>query len=115
MKTIAFSALAVALLTVSFQPASATTGPSGISLPKCPDSVVGVSSKYRVYVTAAQLKAQEPNMTADQFKAWMDKNSIKLMCKGQAVAFGAQPITSKNPKIPTAGGVGNANDLGGVR
>jgi hypothetical protein len=54
-------------------------------------------------------------MTADQFETWMHKNNIKLMCKGQAVAFGASPITSKNPKIPTAGGVGNANDLGGVR
>ncbi len=115
MKTIVFSALAIALLTVSLQPASATTGPNGISLPKCPDSVVGVSSKYRVYVTKEQLLAQEPKMTADQFETWMHKNNIKLMCKGQAVAFGASPITSKNPKIPTAGGVGNANDLGGVR
>ena len=88
-----------------------------IPLPKClpGDIPVGVSGKYRVYVTAEQLKAQEPNMTADQLKAWMSKNDIKIMCKTQALAFGASQVTSKPPRIPTLGGTGNANDPGGVR
>jgi len=117
MKTALFSAVAAALLAVTFQPAGATTSDSSMNLPKCPhsDSVVGVSTKYRVYATKAQVQAAVPNMTVSQFKAWMAKHNIQLMCKSQAQAMSYTQTTSKNPMAPILGGVGNATDTGGMR
>jgi hypothetical protein len=65
------------------------------SMPKCAagDSVVGVNTATKMYMTGAQMKAASANLTPEQKQAMMQKNHVKLMCKSQATAMGAKPMT----------------------
>jgi hypothetical protein len=65
------------------------------SMPKCAagDSIVGVNTSTKMYMTAAQMKAASANMTPEQKQAMMQKNHVKMMCKSQAVSMGAKPMT----------------------
>lgn len=120
MKTVIISAFAALLLSASFQPAQASDikDPTLAAMaPRCAksDTVAALSPAYRLFVTEDQVKAQAGKITPDQFVAWMKKNNIKLVCTSQALAAGAHQVTSRPPRLPTPGGMGNANDLGGVR
>jgi hypothetical protein len=63
-------------------------------MPKCAagDSVVGVNTSTKMYMTGAQMKAASANMTPEQKQAMMQKNHVKMMCKSAATAMGAKPM-----------------------
>lgn len=65
------------------------------SMPKCAagDSVVGVNTSTKMYMTGPQMKAASANMTPEQKQAMMQKNHVKMMCKSAATAMGAKPMT----------------------
>jgi hypothetical protein len=94
--------LALAAIVLSSHVALAQTSGSSMqsssmmsSMPKCAsgDSVVAVNTSTKMYMTMAQVKAATANMTPAQKQAMMAKNHAKMMCKSQATAMGAKPMT----------------------
>jgi hypothetical protein len=86
--------LGACLMFVSAQPSSAQM--ASAMMPKCAssDPAVGVNMTTKMYMTQAQMKAKSAGMTMAQKQAMMKKNNVKLMCKSQAAAMGAKPMTS---------------------
>ena len=95
-------ALAIGMLVAYAQPVAAQSGSmqsgsmaSSMAMPKCAsgDSVVGVNTMTKMYMTQAQMQAKSTGMTPSQKAAMMSKNHVKLMCKSQAVSMGAKMMT----------------------
>jgi hypothetical protein len=86
--------LGACIMAASVQPSSAQG--MAAMMPKCAsgDSVVGVNMTTKMYMTQAQMKAKSAGMTPEQKQAMMKKNNVKLMCKSQAAAMGAKPMTT---------------------
>jgi hypothetical protein len=76
------------------------------------DSMVGVNTTKKMYMTQAQMKAQSKGMTAAQTQAMMTKNHVSMMCMTKAKTMGASAY-SLEPKVP--GGIGDATDPGAVK
>ena len=113
MKTVAFTAFAVALLALAVQPAGAATNAIGANI-KCPhdEPVVGINETKMLYATQAQMQKATAGKSPTQVQAMMKQYNVKLMCLSQAKAFGATQASAKSgPVIP--GGMGNA-DSGGM-
>lgn len=86
--------LALGLVLASAHGASAQSSMmSSAMMPTCAsgDSVVGVNTTTKMYMTQAQMKAKSAGMTPAQKQAMMTKNHVKLMCKSAAVKMGAKP------------------------
>jgi hypothetical protein len=86
--------LALGVLVGSMQPSLAQS--SMMAMPKCAsgDSIVGVNTTTKTYMTQAQMQAKSSGMTPAQKQAMMAKNHVKLMCKSAAVKMGAKPAPS---------------------
>ena len=106
MKSLAGLVVAISLLLVGAQTVRAQTGSmqsgamsSSMAMPKCAsgDSVVGVNTQTKMYMTQSQMQAKSAGMTASQKAAMMQKNHVKMMCKSQATAMGAKPMTPPSP------------------
>jgi hypothetical protein len=96
MKTIATGLLFGAFLMFAGAQPTLAQGMASAMMPSCAsgDSVVGVNMTTKMYMTQAQMKAKSAGMTMEQKKAMMKKNNVKMMCKSQATAMGAKPMTA---------------------
>ena len=103
MKSLAGLVVAIGLVVASAQTALAQTGSmqsgamsSSMAMPKCAsgDSVVGVNTQTKMYMTQSQMQAKSAGMTASQKAAMMQQHHVKMMCKSQATAMGAKPMTT---------------------
>ena len=102
MKYLAGLVAVAGLLLAGAQAAIAQTGSmqsgamSSMAMPKCAsgDSVVGVNTMTKTYMTQAQMQAKSAGMTPSQKAAMMQKNHVKLMCKSQAMSMGAKMATA---------------------
>lgn len=101
MKSLAGLVVAITLMLAGAQAVFAQTGSmqsgsmSSMAMPKCAsgDPVVGVNTSTKMYMTQAQMQAKSAGMTPSQKSAMMQQNHVKLMCKSQATAMGAKPMT----------------------
>jgi hypothetical protein len=101
MKSLTGLAVAIGLLLAGAQAVQAQTGSmqsgaaSSMAMPKCAsgDSVVGVNTTTKTYMTQSQMQAKSAGMTPSEKAAMMQKNHVKLMCKSQATAMGAKAAT----------------------
>lgn len=96
MKTIATGLMLGACLMFAGAQPGLAQGMASAMMPTCAssDSVVGVNMTSKMYMTQSQMKAKSAGMTAAQKQAMMKKNNVKLMCKSQATAMGAKPMTA---------------------
>ena len=65
--------------------------------PKCAagDTVVGVNTATKMYMTHDQMKMKAKGMTDAQIEAMMTKNHVKMMCLSAATKMGAKPMSNK--------------------
>ena len=98
MKTItAGLVLTVGILFASMLPSIAqSSAPSMQAMPKCAagDSVVGVNTTTKMYMTKSQMMAKTAGMSPSEKQAMMAKHHVKMMCKSEATAMGAKPMNS---------------------
>jgi hypothetical protein len=98
MKTItAGLVLTVGILLAGALPSVAqSTTPSMQAMPKCAagDSVVGVNTTTKMYMTKSQMMAKSAGMSQSEKQAMMAKHHVKMMCKSEATAMGAKPMNS---------------------
>jgi len=98
MKTLVWSAFATALFAVSVQSAGAMDSMhSSMMMPKCAagDSVVGVNTMSKMYMTHDQMKMKMAGMSRSQMHTMMMKKHVKLMCMSAANTMGAKMMSSK--------------------
>lgn len=98
MKTITTGlVLTVGILLAGALPSIAQSSSSSMeAMPKCAagDSVVGVNTTTKMYMTKSQMMAKSAGMSPSEKQAMMAKHHVKLMCKSEATAMGAKPKPS---------------------
>jgi hypothetical protein len=85
-------------LVLATQPVFAADSMHGSMMkPTCAagDSVVGVNTSTKMYMTHDQMKAKMAGMSHDQVHAMMMKHHVKMMCRSQADAMGATMMSGK--------------------
>ena len=72
-----------------------SAGGSGMTMPTCKagDPVVGVNTQTKMYMTRSQMQSRMGGMSPAQRQTTMQKHHVKLMCKSDAEAMGAKPMT----------------------
>jgi hypothetical protein len=111
MKTAFLVTLAAVLVGLpSYSAWASDSTKNSLRLPKCAsrDSVVGVNTAKKMYMTQAQMNVQYKGMTPAQMHGQMSNKHISMMCLSKAKAMGASSMAlgAGNSSIP--GGTGNS-------
>ena len=97
MRIFAFLFFICFTLSAAYAQSTGSMQSGAMTKPTCKtgDPVVGVNTQTKMYMTSDQLKAKMSGMSPQQKQSAMQKHHVKLMCKSDADAMGAKPVSGQ--------------------